>query len=65
MTSRAIRLRSRPVGLPTDDDWELTEDEVGEPGEGEVLGEVQHVSLDPAMRGWISASVDCVPRASC
>jgi len=56
MTSRAIRLRSRPVGLPTDDDWELTEDEVGEPGEGEVLVEVQHVSLDPAMRGWISAA---------
>jgi NADPH-dependent curcumin reductase len=54
MTSRAIRLKRRPVGLPTADDWELTSDEVGEPGEGEVLVEVHYVSLDPAMRGWIS-----------
>jgi NADPH-dependent curcumin reductase len=54
MTSRAIRLVRRPVGLPTADDWELTEDEVGEPGVGEVLVEVHNVSLDPAMRGWIS-----------
>jgi NADPH-dependent curcumin reductase CurA len=54
MTSRAIRLKQRPVGLPSDDDWELTTDEVGAPGEGEVLVEVNYVSLDPAMRGWIS-----------
>jgi NADPH-dependent curcumin reductase len=54
MTSRAIRLKSRPVGLPTDDNWELTSDEVGRPADGEVLVEVQYVSLDPAMRGWIS-----------
>jgi NADPH-dependent curcumin reductase CurA len=54
MTSRAIRLVRRPVGLPADEDWELTSDDVGEPGEGEVLVEVHHVSLDPAMRGWIS-----------
>jgi NADPH-dependent curcumin reductase CurA len=54
MTSRAIRLARRPLGLPTRDDWELTEDEGGEPGEGEVLVEVQYASLDPAMRGWIS-----------
>ena len=54
MTNRAIRLKRRPVGLPTADDWELTSDEIGEPGEGEVLIEVHNVSLDPAMRGWIS-----------
>jgi len=54
MTGRAIRLKRRPVGLPTEDDWELTTDEVSEPGDGEVLVDVQYVSLDPAMRGWIS-----------
>src|SRR5215207_2091521 len=53
-TSRAIRLASRPVGMPTADTWDLTEDAVGEPGDGEVLVEVEYVSLDPAMRGWIS-----------
>src|SRR3954463_1476307 len=52
--NRAIRLASRPVGLPTRDNWELTEDPVAEPGGGEVLVEVQYASLDPAMRGWIS-----------
>jgi NADPH-dependent curcumin reductase CurA len=55
-TNRAIRLANRPVGLPTDDDWEVAEEPVGEPGEGEVLVEVSHVSLDPAMRGWISVA---------
>jgi NADPH-dependent curcumin reductase len=54
VTNRAIRLARRPVGLPTGDDWELTEEEAGRPDEGEVLVEVQYVSLDPAMRGWIS-----------
>ena len=54
MTGRAIRLAKRPVGLPAREDWELTEDEVGEPGDGEVLVEVMYASLDPAMRGWIS-----------
>jgi NADPH-dependent curcumin reductase len=53
-SNRAIRLASRPVGLPTAADWELTEEPAGEPGEGEVLVEVMYVSLDPAMRGWIS-----------
>jgi NADPH-dependent curcumin reductase len=53
-TSRAIRLARRPVGLPGRDDWELTEDAAGKPGEGQVLVEVNYVSLDPAMRGWIS-----------
>jgi NADPH-dependent curcumin reductase len=53
-SGRAIRLAKRPVGLPTRDDWELTEDEVGEPDDGEVVVEVRYASLDPAMRGWIS-----------
>ena len=53
-TNRAIRLARRPVGLPEAGDWELTEDAASEPGEGQVLVEVNYVSLDPAMRGWIS-----------
>src|SRR4029079_6716570 len=54
MTSRAIRLARRPVGLPSDEDWDLTTDDVGELGEGQALVEVHYISLDPAMRGWIS-----------
>jgi NADPH-dependent curcumin reductase CurA len=48
------RLAARPVGLPKESDWEYTEEPVGEPGEGEVLIKVHYLSLDPAMRGWVS-----------
>jgi hypothetical protein len=53
-TSRKIRLASYPSGLPTESDWEVTEEEVPEPGDGEVLIENRYISLDPAMRGWVS-----------
>ncbi len=52
--NRQYRLAARPVGLPEEGDWDLTEEPVGEPGDGEVLVQVQYVSLDPAMRGWMS-----------
>ena len=32
-SNRAYRLAARPVGLPTADIFELTEEPVGEPGE--------------------------------
>ena len=48
------RLAARPVGLPKDTDWELTEEAVADPGEGEVLVKVKYLSLDPAMRGWMN-----------
>jgi hypothetical protein len=59
--SRAWRLASRPVGLPTSENWDLTTDPVGEPAEGQVQVEVQYVSLDPAMRGWLNDAPSYVP----
>jgi NADPH-dependent curcumin reductase CurA len=53
-TSRKIRLASYPQGLPKDSDWDVTEEEIPEPGDGEVLVENRYISLDPAMRGWVS-----------
>lgn len=53
--NRQIRLASRPTGLPTDANWEVREEPVPEPGEGEVLVGVEYISLDPAMRGWMNA----------
>src|SRR5258707_4530532 len=52
--NRQVRLAARPVGLPTRADWTFTEEAVPEPGEGELLVEVSHISLDPAMRGWMN-----------
>ena len=54
LVNHQLRLAARPVGLPKPSDWQLAEEPVGEPGDGEVLVEVLYVSLDPAMRGWMN-----------
>ena len=53
MNNTRVLLASRPVGLPTRDNWTIETVPVAEPGEGEFLAEVLYLSLDPAMRGWI------------
>lgn len=51
--NRQLRLVSRPAGLPVPSNWELTVEPVPAPAAGEVLVAVSHISLDPAMRGWM------------
>ncbi|MBS0441771.1 MAG: NADP-dependent oxidoreductase [Proteobacteria bacterium] len=53
-TNHQIRLAARPVGLPKDSDWSFTEEPVSLPAEGGVLVRSTHLSLDPAMRGWMN-----------
>ena len=55
MINHQVRLASRPVGLPTDANWEFTEEAVAPAGEGEFVVKISHISLDPAMRGWMNA----------
>jgi NADPH-dependent curcumin reductase CurA len=52
--NRQFRLAARPVGLPKPSDWSLTEEPAREPGDGEFLVKLLFISLDPAMRGWMS-----------
>lgn len=54
MSNKQWRLAARPVDLPKDTDWRLEDAPVPEPGDGEVLVQVTHVSLDPAMRSWMN-----------
>jgi NADPH-dependent curcumin reductase len=54
MSRQSIHLASRPAGLPDASTWELRTSETPVPGDGEVLVDVSHISLDPAMRGWIN-----------
>jgi NADPH-dependent curcumin reductase len=61
MTNHQIRLAARPVGLPDDSSWEQTEEPVPAPGDGEVLVQVTHLSLDPAMRGWMNDVRSYIP----
>ena len=56
-----FRLAARPVGMPKSSDWNYTQEPVPEPRDGELLVKVLYVSLDPAMRGWISDRRSYVP----
>jgi NADPH-dependent curcumin reductase len=56
-----VRLAARPVGLPKPTDWDHTEEPVAEPEDGEVLVKVRYLSLDPAMRGWMSDARSYMP----
>ncbi|TXC66318.1 NADP-dependent oxidoreductase [Piscinibacter aquaticus] len=56
-----IRLAARPVGLPKDSDWSFTEEPVAMPAEGGVLVRTTHLSLDPAMRGWMNEGKSYIP----
>jgi NADPH-dependent curcumin reductase CurA len=55
------RLAARPVGLPKASDWSCVEEPAAEPGEGEFRVQVEHISLDPAMRAWMNAGRSYVP----
>ena len=56
-----VRLATRPTGLPTSDNWAHTEEAVPEPGDGQLLVRVSHLSLDPAMRGWMNDQPSYLP----
>ena len=55
LVNRQFRLAARPEGLPKPSDWNLTEEAVPDPADGQVVVRTSYVSLDPAMRGWMSA----------
>ncbi|MFE1290512.1 NADP-dependent oxidoreductase [Streptomyces sp. NPDC058751] len=55
-TGREWHLVSRPVGFPQPSDFALVEAEVRQPGPGEVLVRNAYVSVDPYMRGRMSAA---------
>ncbi|MCS0601339.1 NADP-dependent oxidoreductase [Streptomyces sp. LP11] len=56
MSNREWHLLSRPVGVPTAEDFELVETAVPTPGEGQVLVRNEYLSVDPYMRGRMSAA---------
>ena len=58
MTTRAnrqIQLAARPVGFPKATDFNLVETPVPSPGSGQMLSRTIYLSLDPYMRGRMSA----------
>ena len=61
LTNHQIRLAARPVGLPTDANWQHTTEAVAQPDDGGVLVKTLALSLDPAMRGWMNEGKSYIP----
>jgi NADPH-dependent curcumin reductase CurA len=56
-----VRLAARPSGLPKSTDWEFTSEPGPTPGPGQIVVAISHLSIDPAMRGWMNAGASYIP----
>ncbi|GAA5155280.1 NADP-dependent oxidoreductase [Pseudonocardia eucalypti] len=56
-----VRLAARPVGEPKPSDWALVEEPVPTPADGQLVIKVSHISVDPAMRGWMDDRPSYLP----
>ncbi len=59
--NRQILLVSRPTGEPTTDNFRMVESDVPRPGSGQMLLRSIYLSLDPYMRGRMSAAKSYAP----
>lgn len=57
-TNRQVRLASRPVGIPQAEHFAIECAPVPELTDGQALVQVEWLSVDPAMRGWVNAAVN-------
>ena len=53
--NRQVRLKARPDGITQAEHFELVEAPLPVPAEGEVQVRYSFLSVEPAMRGWVSA----------
>ncbi|MFM8770389.1 MAG: NADP-dependent oxidoreductase [Rubrivivax sp.] len=53
--NRQVILSSRPTGIPQADHFRIVETPVPVPADGQVLVRNLYLSVEPAMRGWVSA----------
>lgn len=61
ITTREIRLASRPTGVPTADNFTLAETTLLPPQDGQVLVRNRFMSVDPYMRGRMNDRKSYVP----
>ena len=61
MRKMAVRLRARPLGLPQAGDWDICEEEIVGPADGEVLVAVRYVSVSPSIRTQMEAGGAYLP----
>src|SRR5664280_491870 len=53
--NRQVRLKARPTGIPQTEHFEIVETPVPELAERQFLVRNEYLSVEPAMRGWVSA----------
>jgi len=53
--NRQVRLKSRPSGIPAAEHFEIVEAPVSGLSDGQILVRNIYLSVEPAMRGWVSA----------
>jgi NADPH-dependent curcumin reductase CurA len=58
---RVIKMASHPDGALEDDDFDLVDEPVPEPADGEALVRTLYLSLDPAIRVWMNGIDTYVP----
>ena len=61
LVNRRILLVRRPVGAPVPEDFRQEEAPAPSPGPGEILVKALYLSMDPAMRGWMSEAKSYMP----
>ncbi|MDR3506552.1 MAG: NADP-dependent oxidoreductase [Caulobacteraceae bacterium] len=61
ITSKEVRLKSRPVGLPVADNFEIAQVQLPAPGAGEVQVKNLWMTVDPYMRGRMMDRESYVP----
>ena len=52
--NRQVILKSRPADIPQADDFEIIESDVPDLRDGQILVHNFYLSVEPAMRGWVS-----------
>ncbi|MDQ0990661.1 NADP-dependent oxidoreductase [Streptomyces sp. V3I7] len=55
-SGREWHLKSRPVGVPKPEDFDLVESTIRPPGPGQLVVRNEYLSVDPYMRGRMSAA---------
>lgn len=53
--NRQVLLKARPTAIPDAEHFEIVERSVPGIGDGQILVRNRYLSVDPAMRGWVSA----------
>jgi len=53
--NRQVLLKARPAGIPDTEHFEIVAGPVPAVGDGQILVRNQFLSVEPAMRGWVSA----------